>query len=112
MGNIGFQEILLIGLIALIVFGPERLPELAREAGKLVARFRRETSKSVAELKRAADFDDLDAELKQMRTELRQLGRDLSGSLDDPQERRRAGVDPVDRTRPRTTPPPTDPEAT
>lgn len=113
MGNIGFQEILLIALIALIVFGPERLPELAREAGKLVARFRRETSKSVAELKRAADFDDLDAELKQMRTELRQLGRDLSGSLDEPGTRRpTGGADPVDRTRPRTTPPPTDPEAT
>jgi sec-independent protein translocase protein TatB len=111
VGNIGFQEILVIAVIALIVFGPDRLPELAREAGKLVGRFRRETSKSVAELKRAAEFDDLDRELREMRSELRQLGRDLSSPLDEPRrDRRRTPAGGTEE--PRRTPPPTDPEAT
>lgn len=41
LGEIGFSEILLIMVIALIVVGPERLPGLARKAGKLVGRGKR-----------------------------------------------------------------------
>lgn len=41
LGDIGFSEILLIAIVALIVVGPERLPGLARKAGKLVGRGRR-----------------------------------------------------------------------
>lgn len=40
MLNIGFTEILLIALIALILFGPKRLPELARACGKAVNEFK------------------------------------------------------------------------
>ncbi|MBA3533543.1 MAG: twin-arginine translocase TatA/TatE family subunit, partial [Ardenticatenales bacterium] len=35
MFNIGLGEMIVIGLIALLVFGPERLPELARQAAQL-----------------------------------------------------------------------------
>ena len=111
MGNIGFQEILVIAFIALLVFGPDRLPQLARQAGELVARFRAETSKSVAELKRAAELEDLDRELRSMRAELRQLGRDVTGgpggsrSGDGAPDAGGAGES-------RSAPPPTDPEAT
>ena len=41
LGDIGFSEILLIAIVALIVVGPERLPGLARKAGKLAGRGRR-----------------------------------------------------------------------
>lgn len=43
MFGIGFPELVLIIVIALIVFGPEKLPELARAMGKALAEFRRAT---------------------------------------------------------------------
>ena len=41
MGNIGMPEILLIMVIALIIFGPRKLPELGRSLGQSLAQFRR-----------------------------------------------------------------------
>jgi len=41
MLGIGMQELILILVIALIVFGPKRLPELARSMGRAVAEFRK-----------------------------------------------------------------------
>jgi len=41
MGPLGFQEILLILIIALVIFGPKKLPELGRSLGKSLAEFRR-----------------------------------------------------------------------
>lgn len=99
MGNLGFAELLVIALVALIVFGPDRLPELARQAGKALARFREETSKGIAELKRAADLDDLDQELRAVREDFREARRELVGGPSEP-------------TTPRRLPPPTDPDAT
>lgn len=100
--NFGFQEMLVIALVALIVVGPERLPEMARKAGEIVAKLRAETSKSMAELKRAAEIEDLDRELKSMRAELRQAGRELTGASS-------GAPTPSSGHEP---PPPTDPEAT
>lgn len=83
MGNLSLQELLVIAFIALLVFGPDRLPEIARQAGKFIGRLRSETSKSVAELKRAADIEELDKELKAIRSDMRSIGRDLSGLGDE-----------------------------
>lgn len=44
MGSIGFQELLFIFVIALLVFGPKRLPDLGRSLGKGLAEFKRATS--------------------------------------------------------------------
>ena len=41
MFDIGFSEFIVIGLVALIVIGPERLPRVARTAGALLGRFQR-----------------------------------------------------------------------
>jgi len=40
MGNVGPLEVLLVLIIALIVFGPKRLPELGRSLGKGIREFR------------------------------------------------------------------------
>lgn len=42
--NLGMPEMLFIALLALIVFGPKRLPELARQFGKIMAEFKRATN--------------------------------------------------------------------
>jgi len=41
LGNLGFSEIFLIVTIALLLFGPKKLPEMGRTAGKMVRQFRR-----------------------------------------------------------------------
>jgi sec-independent protein translocase protein TatB len=41
LGDVGGSELLLIGVVALVVLGPKRLPEIARKLGSLVGQFRR-----------------------------------------------------------------------
>ncbi len=55
MGSIGAPEILVILVVALLVLGPERLPEAARQAGKVLAEVRRMSSGFQAELRDALD---------------------------------------------------------
>lgn len=40
MGDIGFGEILVIGVVALVLFGPNKLPEFARQCGRAVSLFK------------------------------------------------------------------------
>jgi TatA/E family protein of Tat protein translocase len=57
MFGIGFQEILVILVVVLIVFGPKKLPELARMLGKAMAEFRR----TVSDFKSAVDLEEIEA---------------------------------------------------
>lgn len=53
MGSIGAPEILVILVVALLVLGPERLPEVARQAGRMLAELRRMSAGFQAELRDA-----------------------------------------------------------
>lgn len=59
MFDIGLPELFVIALIALIVFGPDRLPEMAAQFGKWVAAIRNQASAATAELKKSADATGL-----------------------------------------------------
>jgi sec-independent protein translocase protein TatB len=60
MFNIGFQELLVILVIALIVVGPSKLPDLAKALGRGIGEFRRATS----EIKDTIEQDETVRELK------------------------------------------------
>ena len=75
----GVQELLVIAVVALLVFGPDRLPELARNGARLLARFRSETQRGLDEFKRAADMEDLDRELRGIKRELDETRRAITG---------------------------------
>ncbi len=51
MGNIGFPELMIILVIALIIFGPRKLPELGRSLGRSLSEFKRASN----ELKNTLD---------------------------------------------------------
>ncbi len=74
MGSIGTGEILVIALVALIVFGPKRLPELTRKAGELMAKARQMTQ-SVA--------DSLDAEYGEVAAPLKDLKGEYDATIGD-----------------------------
>ena len=75
MFGIGMPELIIIFLIALIIIGPKRLPDLARALGKGLAEFRKATT----ELKASLDIDEVEEGLKGVEEE---LADSVSGLLD------------------------------
>jgi sec-independent protein translocase protein TatB len=81
----GFWEIVFLALLALLIFGPRRLPEIARSVGRTVGQLRREASATMDELKRAAEveeFRDVADDLRSTTAELKRT-TDLRGPAGD-----------------------------
>lgn len=64
MFDIGFSELLVVGVLALIVLGPERLPKAARTLGLLLGRIRRTMSGIQQEIEREMHAQELQEKLK------------------------------------------------
>ncbi len=65
-GNIGFPELLVIMIIALLIFGPKKLPEVGRSLGKALREFRKtsdEIKEKIEEEIQAAEFKDIKEEI-------------------------------------------------
>jgi sec-independent protein translocase protein TatB len=58
-GNIGIGELMMILLVVMLVFGPKRLPGIARDMGKFLRDFRRETNAAIKELKEGIDIEEI-----------------------------------------------------
>ena len=74
MGSLGFGEILVIVFVALIVFGPQRLPEITKKAGQMVAKAR-EMSRSFTE--------SLDGELGELAAPIKDLKGEYDATIGD-----------------------------
>lgn len=71
MFDVGFSELLLLAIVALVVIGPEKLPHVARMAGAWVGRIRRTVSTMQAEIEREVAAQEVRATLEK---ELRNIG--------------------------------------
>ncbi len=58
LGSIGGSEFLLIAALALLLFGPRKLPQLGRSLGRALAEFRGATREFKANLEREVEFED------------------------------------------------------
>lgn len=76
MFDSGFSELVVIFIVAMIVFGPERLPELARKVGHWVGKFRRYMDSMRTELEKEMHTDELRALLTKQENEINEL-RDM-----------------------------------
>lgn len=65
MFDIGFAELLLVAVVALVVLGPERLPGAARTAGQWVGRARAMVSRLTSDLERELRADELRRSLRE-----------------------------------------------
>lgn len=73
MFDVGFWELLLIGLLGLVVLGPERLPRAAREVGLWVGRARRLAADFRDQMESELDAAELRRELQRERDELKRM---------------------------------------
>lgn len=82
MFNVGIGEIAVIVLVCLIVFGPERLPQMARQTGRFLGQLRLMTQGALDQLKQEADLKDIN--LPELRVgSLRSQARDYVRELLD-----------------------------
>ncbi|PPD29633.1 MAG: twin-arginine translocase subunit TatB [Methylomonas sp.] len=66
MFDVGFSEMLMVGLVGLLVLGPERLPKVAREAALWIRKARSVLNDAKADIKRELDLEELQ-ELRAMK---------------------------------------------
>lgn len=122
MFNVGLGEIFVIVLVCLVVFGPERLPEMARQAGRFLGKLRLTTQNALDQLKDETELSDLnlpDLRVGSLRAQARDYVRDLMDIEGQMEElRQAANSDPSDeeatpaKTTENSGPPPVDLEAT
>ena len=79
MGQLGFSEMLVIFIVALLVFGPKKLPELGKSLGKGIREFRKATD----ELKStwADQVKDIQAPLNEVKRDMNEMGQDLKADF-------------------------------
>jgi sec-independent protein translocase protein TatB len=121
LSDIGAPELLVLALVALFVFGPERLPSMARQAGKALRDLRSMISGIRKDLSDELQLDETNLNLRDLdpRSYVRKNvleGLDLDGSTDNPKGARRARTaGPSERSAgngPAESPPTYDPDAT
>lgn len=102
MPNIGFMELLLISIVALLVLGPEKLPQAVRTAALWVGRARRSFNKIRAEIEREINADEIRrqlhnesilADLDEAKEKASQLTRDTKDSFSKLEKDVRHGLD-------------------
>ena len=112
MFDIGFSELLVIGVVALIVIGPEKLPRMARTVGHLAGRLQRYVSDVKADINREIELD----ELRKMRDSMQQAATEMQSSVQSELNKtetdlNKAVDDVVKDAKPETSISPADPKA-
>ena len=80
IGPLGMQEMLIILVVALIVFGPRKLPQIGKTLGKSIAEFRRTSTELRSTLEREVQMEEFRAarsEVTDLKKDVTNLGRGL-----------------------------------
>jgi sec-independent protein translocase protein TatB len=81
MFDIGFSEMIIIGVIALIVLGPEKLPRVARTVGHLLGRMQRYVNDVKADINREVELDELRKLQKEMQNTAQSIEQTVKGEM-------------------------------
>lgn len=93
MFDIGFSEIVVIAVVALIVIGPERLPKAARTLGHLFGRLQRYVNDVKSDINREMELD----ELRKLQREVQTAATELKTSVESAAQDVESGVRDVER---------------
>ena len=83
MFDIGFSELVVCGIVALVVIGPERLPRVARTLGVLFGRLQRYVAQVKSDINREMDMADLGKVKTEFETAARSFQTDLQAQAAD-----------------------------
>ena len=92
MFDIGFSEIVVIAVVALIVLGPERLPKAARTMGHLFGRLQRYVNDVKSDINREMELE----ELKKLQQEVKTAAQDIQQSVSSAASSVESGVRDVE----------------
>lgn len=81
MFDVGFWELVLVGLVALLVFGPERLPRVAREAALWVKKARAVVSSVKEEIHHELELQDLKQSMIEKKRSVEKLLADPTDAI-------------------------------
>ena len=95
MFDVGFWEVSLIGVLALIVIGPERLPGVARTAGTWLGKARRMMADIKTDIKSELDESDLDG-LKSIGKDIQEAGQSFKSQLESGEEKLKSEGSSID----------------
>lgn len=101
MFDVGFSELVVIAVVALIVIGPERLPRVARTAGHLLGRLQRYVNDVKADINREMQIE----ELKRLQSQVQESARELQDAVSSQLQSTQASLKEL------VAPPPAEPPA-
>ena len=97
MFDVGFSEMLVIGIVALVVIGPERLPRVARTLGVLFGRMQRYVSQVKADINREMEAADLGKVKSEFENAARSFKSDIESQAADAEREIREVQASIDR---------------
>lgn len=113
MFDVGFSELVVIALVALIVIGPERLPKVARTVGVLLGRLQRYVNDVKSDINREMQLDELKKIQEEVSTQTREMQNSLTSEMravEDSLNHSIAAPEVAPAEPPTTTPAVTEPE--
>jgi len=91
--DISFTELMLVGVVALVVIGPEKLPKVARTVGHLLGRAQRYVNDVKGDIQREVELD----ELRKMKQEMESAAQSMQSSFSQTESELRQGLQaPID----------------
>ena len=84
MFGLGMPELIVIAVIALIIFGPKRLPEMGRSVGSALREFKKGAESITGEVKDIADVGDIGKDIKSINKEMSETGKAVTESVQNP----------------------------
>jgi sec-independent protein translocase protein TatA len=76
-GSIGIPEIILIFVVVLLLFGPNKLPDFAKNFGKAVREFRKTLNEAKSTIEQEIDKADISRDIKEVNQDIQEVNQDI-----------------------------------